>query len=282
LPSSTPKLRTSPSKTFWAIVDKLVQRVYNDDVSKIPTVDYLGPEPKALPQRTGIQKVDVRGEVTYTLDKSLPEPSSWLETLTGPDLSWLGALLTSVTIIQGTSYIDNPIQRLLAPCPDQKVIALPTSIIVHGAPRSFGFPKDGFKAVDVLYTPSSGRIDITIFEERLGVSVPPLLHFEYKPSMASAPIHDIADGRNERIKQFTGSFGTGITRCCPQLILETSLRARRLLSRQKLWRSSARLSGIRVRFKVMRSSDVTAPMDFAIVTGWQVSLLIRSLFHNPL
>jgi len=77
--------------------------------------------------------------------------------------------------------------------------------------------------MDILYTPSSGRIDITIFEERRGVSVPLLLHFEYKPSMGSAPIHEIADSRNERIW------------------------AQRLLSRQKLWRCSAQLSGIRVR-----------------------------------
>jgi fatty acid synthase subunit alpha len=53
-----------------------------------------------------------------------------------------------------------------------------------------------------LYTPSSGLIDIIIFEERRGISVPLLLHFEYKPSMGSAPIHEIADGRNECIKQF--------------------------------------------------------------------------------
>jgi fatty acid synthase subunit alpha len=200
--SSTPKLTTSPSKISninSTLVNKLVQRVYNGDVSKISTVDYLGPEPEALP---GIQKVDVRGEVTYTLGESLPEPSSWLETLAGPDPSWLRALLTSVTIVQGTSYIDNPIRRLLAPRPGQKVIASPTSVIVHGATRSFSFHKDGFRAVDILYTPSSGRIDITIFEERRGVSVPLLLHFEYKPSMGSAPIHEIADGRNERIKQF--------------------------------------------------------------------------------
>jgi fatty acid synthase subunit alpha len=41
-------------------------------------------------------------------------------------------------------------------------------------------PKDGFKPVDILYTPSSGHINITIFEERRGVSVPLLLHFQYQ------------------------------------------------------------------------------------------------------
>jgi fatty acid synthase subunit alpha len=78
----------------------------------------------------------------------------------------------------------------------------PTSDIVHGAARSFGSHKDGFKAVDILYTLSSGHITITVFEKRRGISVPLLLHFQYKPSMGSACIHEIADGRHERIKQF--------------------------------------------------------------------------------
>jgi hypothetical protein len=59
-----------------------------------------------FPASAGSQKVKVGGEVTYTLGESLPEPSSWLETVAGPDLSWLRALLTSVTIAQCTSYID--------------------------------------------------------------------------------------------------------------------------------------------------------------------------------
>jgi hypothetical protein len=147
---------------------------------------------------TGSQKVEVGGEVTYMLDESLPEPSSWLETLAGPDLSWLRALLTSVTIAQGTSYIDNPIRRLLAPRPYQKVVVSPTSVIVRGAVRSFGSHKDGFKVVVILYKPSSGHI----FGECRGVSLPPILYFKYKLSMGSAPIHEIADGCNERIKQF--------------------------------------------------------------------------------
>jgi fatty acid synthase subunit alpha len=151
-----------------------------------------------FPASAGSQKVKVGGEVTYTLGESLPAPSSWLETLAGPDLSWLRTLLTSVTIAQGTSYIDDPIRRLLAPRPYQKVVVSPISVIVHGAVRSFGSHKDGFKVVVILYKPSSGHI----FEECRGVSLPPLLHFKYKLSMGSAPIHKIADGCNERIDRF--------------------------------------------------------------------------------
>jgi fatty acid synthase subunit beta len=40
-----------------SLIDRLIQRVYNGDVSKIPTIDYLGPKPEALPKLTGFAKV---------------------------------------------------------------------------------------------------------------------------------------------------------------------------------------------------------------------------------
>jgi fatty acid synthase subunit alpha, fungi type len=83
-----------------ALVDKLVGRVYGGDSSKIPTIDYVGAKPDAVPQ---------------------------LETLAGSQLTWSRALLTSPTIVQGTS---NPIRRLLAPRRGQKVVVSPTSITI--------------------------------------------------------------------------------------------------------------------------------------------------------
>ena len=192
-------------------------KFYGGDAGKICTIDYLGAKPKALPQLTGIEKVEARNKTTYTLGESLPEPSAWLETLAGPNLSWLRALLTSVTIVQGTSYVSNPIHRLLAPRRGQKVVVSPTSVNVYGAARSYGPHKDGFKAVEILYTPPSALIDITIFEERRDVSVPLSLHFEYKPSMGSTPIHEIAEGRNERIKQFYWKLWYGDNEVLPKI-----------------------------------------------------------------
>ena len=50
----------------------------------------------------------------------------------------------------------------------QKVIVSHISVIVHGAARSFGSHKNGFKAVVILYTPYFSHI----FEECRGASVP--------------------------------------------------------------------------------------------------------------
>lgn len=125
--------------------------------------------------------------------------------------------MTSPTIVQGTSYVDNPIHRLLFPRRGQKAIVSPTSITVYGAARSYGPHKNGFKAVEIIYTPTSGLIDVTIFEERREVSVPLSLHFQYKPSMGSTPIYEIAEGRNNRIKQLYWKLWYGDNAVLPDI-----------------------------------------------------------------
>ena len=89
----------------------------------------------------------------YEFGSELPESAAWLETLAGPRLTWLRALVCSKTIVQGTSYIDNPIRRLLLD-PSQKVVislinSLPSSVTVFGAARSFGGHDKDFKAVEI-------------------------------------------------------------------------------------------------------------------------------------
>src|ERR1700728_3115493 len=130
------------------------------------------------------------------LGNPVPELSSWLEVLAGPQIGWLRALICSPIIVQGTSFVDNPIRRLLSPRSGQKIIvgladSLPSSMTVYGAARSYGTHIPDFKAVEIQYTATSKLIDVTIFEERKGVSVPLHLRFAYKPSMGSTPIHGV-------------------------------------------------------------------------------------------
>lgn len=274
------KIKDEPIKDILgninsSLVDKLVDRVYGGDTSKIPTIDYLNVEPGASPQLVGIERVEAGNEVTYTLGENLPEVSSWLETLAGPKLSWLRALLTSVTIVQGKSYINNPIRRLLAPRCGQRVVVSPTSVNIYGAARSYGPHKDGFKALEVLYTAATGLINVTINEERRDVSVPLLLHFQYKPSMGSTPIHEIAEGRNERIKQFYWKLWYGDSEVLPQIDIRDKFTGPEITVEANAVETFCAVVGNQGEsFKTTRNSEVKAPMDFAIVTGWQVRFLI--------
>jgi fatty acid synthase subunit beta len=130
-----------------------------------------------------------------------------LELLGGNKLNWLRALLTSNIVVQGTSYIDNPLRRILAPRAGQKVVvkytgSMPTSVTFYGAARSYGDHVQGFKALEIIYKKDTQGIDVSMFEERQGSSIPLSLQFVYKPSQGFAPIYEVNSGRNERIKAF--------------------------------------------------------------------------------
>ena len=133
--------------------------------------------------------------------------------------------------------------------------------------------------VEIVYTSSSGRIDTTIFEERRDVSVPLPLHFEYKPSMGSTPIHEIAEGRNERIKQFYWKLWYGDNEVLPKINIKDKFTGPEITIEASAVETFCAVVGNQGEsFKAVRSSDVKAPMDFAIVTGWKVSIMVS----NPL
>lgn len=260
-----------------SLVEQLTERVYGGDSSKIPTIDYLGAQPTSTPVISGVERVASGSEVTYTIGDALPEPSAWLETLAGPELSWSRALITSPLIVQGSSFIDNPIRRLLNPRRGQKIVVSPASIKLYGAARSFGPHQDDFQTLNIAYTASSGVIEITIFEERRGVSVPLALQFQYKPSMGSAPIHEIAEGRNQRIKAFYWKLWYGDNETLPAIdIKETFVGPEVTIEAEAVETFCAVVGNQGEHFKSARTEEVKAPMDFAIVTGWQVS---QSAFH---
>lgn len=262
-----------------SLIQRLLERKYNGDESTIPTVDYLTAQPKLATGLTGVKRSESKGEVTYEVGDVLPDTSAWLDNLGGDQLGWLRALLTSSTIVQGSSYVDNPIRRLLAPRVGQKVVVsgaagIPSRVAVYGAARSYGVHQPSFKAVEIVFNSKSQLIDITIFEERLDVSVPLSLHFQYKPSQGYAPIHEIADGRNKRIKEFYWKLWYGDDEVLPDIdIRETFVGPQVTIEAEDVEQFCAVVGNQGESFTTARNDNVQAPMDFAIVTGWKVCML---------
>ncbi|TFK33214.1 fatty acid synthase [Crucibulum laeve] len=266
-----------------SLIQRLLERKYNGDESTVPTIDFLAAKPTAVAKNVaGVKRTESKNLITYKFGSSLPESSAWLETLGGSELSWLRALATSRTIVQGTSYIDNPIRRLLTPRPGQIVVvgytgSYPSSVTVYGAARSYGEHKSNFKAVEIQYDTTSKLIDVTIFEDRRDVSVPLTLQFQYKPSQGFAPIHEIAIGRNTRIKEFYWKLWYGDDEVLPQIdIRETFVGPEVTINAKDVEQFCAVVGNQGESFKTVRMSKVQAPMDFAIVTGWQA--IMKSIF----
>ncbi|KAJ7158521.1 fatty acid synthase [Mycena filopes] len=269
------------------LVRRLLEFRYGGDESKVPTVDYLSAPPAAIPAVPNLQRTEANGEVVYEFGTGLlPNKAAWLETLAGPELSWLRALAVSKIIVQGTSYIDNPMRRLLIARRDQKVVvgyegASPVSVTVYGAARSYGEHKPAFKAVEIKFTAASKLIDVTLYEDRRDVSVPLSLQFEYKPSLGFAPIHEIATGRNTRIKEFYWKLWYGDDAVLPQIdIRETFHGPEVTIEAAAVEQFCAVVGNQGESFKTVRNDQVSAPMDFAIVTGWQA--IMKSIFPSSI
>jgi fatty acid synthase subunit alpha len=119
-----------------------------------------------------------------------------MEYLAGPKLGWLWALICSPTIVQGTSFIDNPICRLFAPRPGQRVAVTfsdlsPSSLTVSEAAQGRGTYHPHLRAVEIRHDVTSQLINLTICEECQNVAVSLCLQFQYKPAMGFSPIHEV-------------------------------------------------------------------------------------------
>lgn len=258
------------------LVQKLLERSYGGNVSKVPTVDYLAPAPEEVETPDGVAYEQTAKSVTYTIGDVIPDTKEWLQALSGLELSWIKALLTSETVVQGSAYIDNPLRRALAPrCGQKVVIAMedgsPTSLVIYGGGRSHGAHKPDFKAVEIKYSVSSKLIDVTFYEDRRDVSVPLALQFKYVPSAGATPIQEVAVGRNRRIKEFYWKLWFGDDEKMPEIdIHETFIGPEVTISAQDVEMFCGVVGNQSEAFKTARTDVVKAPMDFAIVTGWQV------------
>ena len=261
------------------LADRLLARTYNGDVSKVPTVDYLGEHSVPAPSIAGVQVESKVDSAVYTVGSDIPDTNAWLETLAGEKQSWLRALLVSPFIVQGNAYTDSPIRRLFNPRVGQKVVVkskdgVPSTVEVYGSARSFGKHKDNFKAVEISYEPTTKRINVTMFEDRRDVSVPLSLIFDYRPDMGYAPIHEVVEGRNKRIKAFYWKLWFGDDSELPDIDVRGLFEGPEVRIEEGHVESFCSVVGNDGEvFKSVRSTETQAPMDFAIVTGWQVRMV---------
>jgi len=115
-----------------------------------------------------------------------------------------------------------------------------------------------------------------IYEDRQDVSVPLILQFEYKPSMGSTVIHELAEGHNKWIKEFYWKLSYGDDAILPDIDIQEVFAGPEITIDAILVEKFCTVVGnLDESFKSARNTDVKAPMDFAIVTGWQVRFLFN-------
>lgn len=256
------------------LVDRLLTSVYGGNESSVPRAEYLGASSSNGPHSV---RKDVSEETRVMRPSSdSADQHEWLKTLAGAELNWLHALVLTPVVVQGTSYIRNPVQSLLAPRKGQRVQVCssngnPSSVAVFGAARSFGRHDDDFQSISIVYDSASMTISLTIFEDRGGSSVPLKLLFRYNPSQSYAPIHEITEGRTRRIKEFYWSLWFGDAEALPSLNTRAKFKGPQVtVDARAVERFCAVVGNQEESYQSSRKELAQAPMDFAIVLGWQV------------
>ncbi len=264
------------------LIAKVLERYYDGDESKIPVVDYLGMKTTSTSPPSAVDAIRSDDEVTLRVSADVPPTEDWLRFFAGPELNWWHAFVSSEFVVQGTSYIANPIRRILAPRSGQKFVTRmldgrPNHISVHDGARSFNAHQPGFLAVDIKYDASSRLINLTLFEERRGTTIPLHLQFKYEPSQAYAPIHEVSEGRNKRIKEFYWQLWFGDNEKLPELgVRDTFTGPEVTISASDVEAFCAVVGNQQEKFQTARTDEVKAPMDFAIVTGWEA--IMKAIF----
>jgi fatty acid synthase subunit alpha len=256
------------------LIQKILETVYGGDESQVPTVGYIGgsaPRTTDICVENGIHVQQIDDVFEYQISSQIPDFASWLECISGPSVGWLRALLTTPIVVQEKSFIDNPLKRLFAPRKGQKVVVdhSGATISLYGAARSFGPHPTDFKAVEAEFDPS-GQIKITINEERKGVSIPLTLLYNYRPDQGYAPIHEVMEDRTTRIKDFYWRLWFGNDEKMPCLDSKQVFEGPEVtIDATEIERFCAVVRNDGEAFKGARTENIRAPLDFAIVTGWQ-------------
>ncbi|KAL2153788.1 hypothetical protein VTH82DRAFT_4943 [Thermothelomyces myriococcoides] len=261
-------------------IEGLTRDLYEGDASKIPTIEYFGGKLIETEIPLDIEGLTVSIDAhknTYRLSSApstqLPSLEAWLSLLAGSRKSWRYALLQSDVIVQGQKYQTNPMKQIFAPTRGLFVEILnpndpaKTEIRVKEQPRHNRY-------VEVIEVKLVGENEIAVNlikdTTALGKPVALPLRFTYRPDAGYAPIHEVMEGRNDRIKEFywrawfgddpldldapiTGIFDGGKATITSEAINEFV----------------HAVGNTGDAFVDRPEKTMYAPMDFAIVVGWK-------------
>jgi fatty acid synthase subunit beta, fungi type len=258
----------------------LTKDIYGGNKASIPTIEYFGG--KLIDSEIPI---DVEGltvsydthKNTYRLAQSaaatMPPVDSWLALLAGPNRNWRHALLMSDVLIQGQKYQTNPLKRIFAPVRGLFVEILypndpaKTTIIVKEQPRH-----NHYVTVIEVKLASKNEIVVNLAKDTTALGEPAVLplKFTYHPEAGYAPIREVMDDRNDRIKEFYWRAWFGSDPLDLDAVVTSKFDGGKTTITGEAINDFVHAVGNTGEAFVSRPGKVMfAPMDFAIVVGWK-------------
>ncbi|KAL2836218.1 acyl transferase domain-containing protein [Aspergillus pseudoustus] len=261
-------------------ISNLIRDVYSGDEGTVPVTEYFGgrltSEAAQELETDGLTISEDANKVSYRLSSSsadLPELNRWCRLLAGRSYSWRHALFLADVFVQGHRFQTNPLKRIVSPTAGMYVeIVNPEdpakTVISVREPYQSG---KLVKTVDVKLN-EMGQISLTLYEGRTaeGGVVPLTFLFTYHPEAGYAPIREVMDSRNDRIKEFYYRIWFGNK----DVPFDTPTTAtfsggRETITAQAVADFVHAVGNTGEAFVERPGKEVFAPMDFAIVAGWK-------------
>ncbi|KAJ9203816.1 hypothetical protein DTO164E3_2170 [Paecilomyces variotii] len=262
-------------------IKELVKDAYGGNADQVPVVEYFGGQlVDELDEEVEIDGLTVSedaNKIGYRLSSSpsanLPDVDRWLHLLAGKSYSWRHALFTAEVFVQGQRFQTNPMRRILEPTrgmfveitdPDE-----PAKTVISARE-----PCQSGKLVKTVEIKMNGdnQIALTLFEGRTaeGGVVPLPFLFTYHPETGYAPIREVMDTRNDRIKEFYYRIWFG-DKNVPFDAPTTAIfdGGRETVTSQAIADFVHAVGNTGEAFVDRPGKEVFAPMDFAIVVGWK-------------
>ncbi|EHL02144.1 putative Fatty acid synthase subunit beta [Glarea lozoyensis 74030] len=263
-----------------AHIKGLTKDVYGGNEASIPVIEYFGGKLIDTEVEVDIEGLTVSQDnekTTYRVGSAaatpLPPSDVWLAMLAGHKRSWRYALFSSEVFVQGHNFQTNPMKRIFAPVRGLFVEILhpndpsKTVITVRQQPR----PNQYDEVINVRLT-GKNEITVNIIKQStaLGKPVAMPLIFTYHPEAGYAPIREVMEDRNDRIKEFywRAWFGN------EPLNLDASVTGKfnggkATITSEAINDFVHAVGNTGEAFVDRPGKEVLAPMDFAIVVGWK-------------
>ncbi|CCH45960.1 fatty acid synthase [Wickerhamomyces ciferrii] len=255
-------------------IAKLLKDQYKGDASKIPVVQYFGGEE---PVDVKFDKVESGNKIIYQATEST-DAATWFKLLAGNTRSWRHAFLSTHRVVQGSDFVLNPARKVLAPAKGL-VVEIENANDPSKTILTASEPVQGvLKPTVVLKAINKDTIELSLVEHRnvqnSAVSLP--LLYKFNPQDGFAPILELTEDRNERIKEFywklwyTEPFNLDIDLHKP--IVEQPV----TITGQAIAEFTHAIGNKNEDFVSRPGRKTLAPMDFAIVVGWKA--IIKAIF----
>lgn len=261
-------------------VKKLLEAHYAGQESNIPEVEYFGgqsPIPDSQsPQITAEKSTD--GKEVFKADAS-KDPATWFRSLAGKKKNWRNAFFSVAEFVQDSWFTENPAKKIFKPSDDVVVEIAHPNDAAKTVVTMLEIIQGQWKPVSILKLVGDNLIQLELIENRTRDGVPaslPLL-YRYQPEDGFAPISEVMEGRNNRIKELYWKLW--LEEPCdlkfdPRKVIKGAEGVK--ITRDGIQEFTHAIGNTCEDFVPRSGKKLLAPMDYAIVLGWKV--IVKAIF----